>query len=158
VLSSLPEVLHVTSPAMMSCGLSVALGRLGWVLVSSSTAAPCMADQPNPIPASPSHAVACNGVGRVRGVRAGVAVRRAELLLGPWWHRGAPQRGRADRGAGSQWFPSCAHAMKAGRRLKGGNMKRTHVNPDSMLKNPAFSQAVMVEDAKKIVYIGEQTG
>jgi 2-iminobutanoate/2-iminopropanoate deaminase len=37
-------------------------------------------------------------------------------------------------------------------------MKITHVNPDSMLKNPAFSQAVMVEDAKKIVYIGEQNG
>jgi hypothetical protein len=25
-----------------------------------------------------------------------------------------------------------------------------------MLKNPAFSQAVMVEDAKKLVYVGEQ--
>ena len=37
-------------------------------------------------------------------------------------------------------------------------MKITHVNPDSMLKNPAFSQAVVVEDAKKIVYIGEQNG
>ena len=37
-------------------------------------------------------------------------------------------------------------------------MKITHINPDSMLKNPAFSQAVMVEDAKKIVYIGEQNG
>jgi enamine deaminase RidA (YjgF/YER057c/UK114 family) len=37
-------------------------------------------------------------------------------------------------------------------------MKITHVNPDSMLKNPAFSQAVIVEDAKKIVYIGEQNG
>jgi hypothetical protein len=61
VLSSLPEVLHVTSPAMMSCGLSVALGRLGWVLVSSSTAAPCMADQPNlyqPAPPMRSRATA----------------------------------------------------------------------------------------------------
>jgi hypothetical protein len=48
--------------------------------------------------------------------------------------------------------------MKAGRRLKGENMKITHVNLDSMLKNPAFSQAVMVEDAKKIVYIGSRTG
>jgi len=37
-------------------------------------------------------------------------------------------------------------------------MKITHVNPDSMLKNPAFSQAVIVADAKKIVYIGEQNG
>jgi 2-iminobutanoate/2-iminopropanoate deaminase len=37
-------------------------------------------------------------------------------------------------------------------------MKITHINPDSMLKNPAFSQAVIVEDAKKIVYIGEQNG
>jgi 2-iminobutanoate/2-iminopropanoate deaminase len=37
-------------------------------------------------------------------------------------------------------------------------VKITHINPDSMLKNPAFSQAVMVEDAKKIVYIGEQNG
>ena len=27
-----------------------------------------------------------------------------------------------------------------------------------MHKNPAFSQAVMVADAKKIVYIGEQNG
>ena len=37
-------------------------------------------------------------------------------------------------------------------------MKITHVNPNSMHKNPAFSQAVMVADAKKIVYIGEQNG
>lgn len=37
-------------------------------------------------------------------------------------------------------------------------MKITHINPDSMLKNPAFSQAVIVEDAKKIVYIEEQNG
>jgi enamine deaminase RidA (YjgF/YER057c/UK114 family) len=37
-------------------------------------------------------------------------------------------------------------------------MKITHINPDSMLKNSAFSQAVMVGDAKKIVYIGEQNG
>jgi hypothetical protein len=37
-------------------------------------------------------------------------------------------------------------------------MKITHINPDSMLKNPAFSQAVMVEDAKKSVYIGERNG
>ena len=37
-------------------------------------------------------------------------------------------------------------------------MKITHINPDSMLKNPAFSQAVIVEDAEKIVYIGEQNG
>jgi 2-iminobutanoate/2-iminopropanoate deaminase len=37
-------------------------------------------------------------------------------------------------------------------------MKITHSNADSMLKNPAFSQAVMVEDAKRIVYIGEQNG
>jgi enamine deaminase RidA (YjgF/YER057c/UK114 family) len=37
-------------------------------------------------------------------------------------------------------------------------MKITHINPDSMLKNSAFSQAVMVEDAKKIIYIGEQNG
>jgi enamine deaminase RidA (YjgF/YER057c/UK114 family) len=37
-------------------------------------------------------------------------------------------------------------------------MKIAHINPDSMLKNPAFSQAVMVEGAKKTVYIGEQNG
>jgi 2-iminobutanoate/2-iminopropanoate deaminase len=48
--------------------------------------------------------------------------------------------------------------MKAGAATKGGKMKITHINPDSMLKNPAFSQAVIVEDAKKIVYIGEQNG
>lgn len=35
-------------------------------------------------------------------------------------------------------------------------MKITNINSDSMLKNQAFSQAVMVEDAKNIVYIGEQ--
>ena len=37
-------------------------------------------------------------------------------------------------------------------------MKITHVNPDSMLKNPAFSQAVVIADARKWVYIGEQNG
>jgi hypothetical protein len=37
-------------------------------------------------------------------------------------------------------------------------MKIAHVNPDSMLKSPAFSQAVMGEDAKKIVHIWEQNG
>jgi enamine deaminase RidA (YjgF/YER057c/UK114 family) len=37
-------------------------------------------------------------------------------------------------------------------------MKIEHINPDSMNKNPAFSQAVVVTDAKKMVYIGEQNG
>jgi enamine deaminase RidA (YjgF/YER057c/UK114 family) len=37
-------------------------------------------------------------------------------------------------------------------------VKITHLNPDTMLKNPAFSQAVVVADAKKIVYVGEQNG
>jgi 2-iminobutanoate/2-iminopropanoate deaminase len=37
-------------------------------------------------------------------------------------------------------------------------MKVTHINPDSLLKSPAFSQAVVVEDARRIVYIGEQNG
>ena len=36
-------------------------------------------------------------------------------------------------------------------------MKIAHVNPDSILKSPAFSQAVMGEDAK-IVSIWEQNG
>jgi 2-iminobutanoate/2-iminopropanoate deaminase len=48
--------------------------------------------------------------------------------------------------------------MKAGAALKGRQNEDTHINPDSMLKNPAFSQAAMVEDAKRIVYIGEQNG
>jgi Protein of unknown function (DUF3995) len=38
---------------MMSCGLSVALGGLCWVLVSWSTEAPWMTDQPNLHPPAP---------------------------------------------------------------------------------------------------------
>ena len=36
-------------------------------------------------------------------------------------------------------------------------MKITHVNPDSLRKNPAFSQAVLVEGGKTL-YIGGQNG
>jgi hypothetical protein len=55
-------------------------------------------------PASPAHAVARNGMGRVRGVRAGVAVRRAELLLGPWQHRGLHTVGGAIEWLGHSSF------------------------------------------------------
>jgi hypothetical protein len=45
--------------------------------------------------------------------------------------------------------------MKAGAALgRGGKMEIPHINPDSLFQNPAFSQAVMVEDAKKIVRAG----
>jgi len=37
-------------------------------------------------------------------------------------------------------------------------MKITHVHPDAMSKDPAVSQAVIVADAKKLVFIGEQNG
>ena len=36
-------------------------------------------------------------------------------------------------------------------------MTITHVNPDTMHKNPAFSQAVLVEGGRTL-YIGEQNG
>jgi len=36
-------------------------------------------------------------------------------------------------------------------------MTITHINPDSMHKNPAFSQAVLVEGGRTL-YIGEQNG
>lgn len=36
-------------------------------------------------------------------------------------------------------------------------MTITHINPDTMHKNPAFSQAVLVEGGKTL-YIGEQNG
>jgi 2-iminobutanoate/2-iminopropanoate deaminase len=36
-------------------------------------------------------------------------------------------------------------------------MKLTHINPDTMSKNPAFSQAVLAEGGKT-VYIGGQNG
>ena len=39
-----------------------------------------------------------------------------------------------------------------------GKMKIAHVNPDAMRKDPAVSQAVIVADAKKLVFIGEQNG
>ena len=39
-----------------------------------------------------------------------------------------------------------------------GKMKIAHVNPDAMSKDPAVSQAVIVADAKKLVFIGEQNG
>ncbi|MEO6728512.1 MAG: RidA family protein [Candidatus Dojkabacteria bacterium] len=37
-------------------------------------------------------------------------------------------------------------------------MKITHLNPDTMYKNPAFSQAVVVDEASKMIYIGGQNG
>ncbi len=37
-------------------------------------------------------------------------------------------------------------------------MKITHINPDSLHKNPAFSQAVSVNDASHMLYIGGQDG
>ncbi len=36
-------------------------------------------------------------------------------------------------------------------------MKITHINPDGLHKNPAFSQAVMAEGSKTL-YIGGQNG
>jgi enamine deaminase RidA (YjgF/YER057c/UK114 family) len=42
--------------------------------------------------------------------------------------------------------------------LEGGNaMTITHINPDALHKNPAFSQAVLVEGGRTL-YIGEQNG
>ncbi len=38
------------------------------------------------------------------------------------------------------------------------SMKITHLNPDSLHKNPAFSQAVSVEGASRMLYIGGQDG
>jgi len=35
-------------------------------------------------------------------------------------------------------------------------MKITHLNPDTMHKNPAFSQGVSVEGAAKMIYVGGQ--
>lgn len=37
-------------------------------------------------------------------------------------------------------------------------MKISHINPDELYKNPAFSQVVTVEDARKMVYVGGQNG
>jgi 2-iminobutanoate/2-iminopropanoate deaminase len=37
-------------------------------------------------------------------------------------------------------------------------MKITHINPDSLHKNPAFSQAVSVGRASRMLYIGGQDG
>ena len=37
-------------------------------------------------------------------------------------------------------------------------MKISHVNPAGLHSNPAFSQAVMVQDASRTVYIGGQNG
>lgn len=34
----------------------------------------------------------------------------------------------------------------------------THLNPDGLPSNPAFSQAVLVSDATRIVYVGGQNG
>ena len=49
--------------------------------------------------------------------------------------------------------------LKKHRRQKGqiNNMKITHLNPDQLHKNPAFSQAVIAEGGKTI-YIGGQNG
>ena len=35
-------------------------------------------------------------------------------------------------------------------------MKLTHLNPDSLHKNPAFTQAVTVEGSAKLVFVGGQ--
>jgi 2-iminobutanoate/2-iminopropanoate deaminase len=37
-------------------------------------------------------------------------------------------------------------------------MKITHINPDGLHKNPAFSQAVLVDGGGKTLYIGGQNG
>src|SRR5690349_1195758 len=37
-------------------------------------------------------------------------------------------------------------------------MKITHINPEGMHKNPAFSQAVLTENVSKTLYIGGQNG
>jgi 2-iminobutanoate/2-iminopropanoate deaminase len=37
-------------------------------------------------------------------------------------------------------------------------MKLEHVNPDSLHKNPAFSQGITVEGASKLVFVGGQNG
>lgn len=35
-------------------------------------------------------------------------------------------------------------------------MKKTHLNPDSLVRNPAFSQAVVVRGAEATIYVGGQ--
>lgn len=37
-------------------------------------------------------------------------------------------------------------------------MNIAHLNPDTLYQNPAFSQAVIVEAASKMVYVGGQNG
>lgn len=37
-------------------------------------------------------------------------------------------------------------------------MKITHINPDTLYKNPVFSQAVSIEGAHRTLYIGGQDG
>jgi 2-iminobutanoate/2-iminopropanoate deaminase len=37
-------------------------------------------------------------------------------------------------------------------------MKLEHVNPESLHKNPAFSQGITVEGASKLVFVGGQNG
>lgn len=37
-------------------------------------------------------------------------------------------------------------------------MNISHVNPDSMYKNPAFSQVVVLEGPAKLVFVGGQNG
>lgn len=37
-------------------------------------------------------------------------------------------------------------------------MTITHINPDSMLKSPAFSQAIKVDGAQSLIFIGGQNG
>ena len=37
-------------------------------------------------------------------------------------------------------------------------MKITHINPDTMHKNPAFSQAIVVSGPSQTIYVGGQNG
>ncbi len=37
-------------------------------------------------------------------------------------------------------------------------MKLTHLNPDTLHKNPAFSQGVSIEGTAKLIYVGGQNG
>jgi enamine deaminase RidA (YjgF/YER057c/UK114 family) len=37
-------------------------------------------------------------------------------------------------------------------------MKIEHLNPDTLHKNPAFSQGVAIEGAAKLIYVGGQNG
>lgn len=63
-------------------------------------------------------------------------------------NRGIPQSYKNQSSPVDAWHKDCRHYNMS-------TVKVTHVNPEGLIKNPAFTNIVTVEGSGKTVYIGE---